>query len=93
MPNSQKKRSDLWLPEAGGWGRETCKKAVKRYKLTVTREISTRNIIYNNDDCSSHCCMIHRKAVKRVDPKSSHHKEEFFFLFFLLYLYERMVIN
>ena len=33
--NKQKKRSDLWLPEAGHEGRGDWMKAVKRYKFPV----------------------------------------------------------
>ena len=36
--NSQKKRSDLWLPEAeGGGGRGNWMKMIKRYKLPTVR--------------------------------------------------------
>ena len=35
--DSEKKRSDLWLPEVGGVGRENWIKVVKKYKLPVMR--------------------------------------------------------
>ena len=35
--NSQKKRSDLWLPEGGWGGRGNWMNVVKRYKLPVIR--------------------------------------------------------
>ena len=37
VKNSWKKRSDLWLPEAGGRGEEGLDKAVERYQLPVKR--------------------------------------------------------
>ena len=42
-----KKKSDLWLPEVGGGKRGECMKALKRYKLPVIRQISTRDVMYN----------------------------------------------
>ena len=45
--NSQKKRSDLWLPEAEGGWRVNWMKVVKRYKLPVIRLISTRDVTHN----------------------------------------------
>ena len=30
-----------------GWGRENWRKVVKRYKLSVIRQISTRDAMYN----------------------------------------------
>ena len=35
--SSQKRRSDLWLPEAGGEERQNWRKMVKKYKLPVIR--------------------------------------------------------
>ena len=47
-PNKDhRKRSDLWLPEAGHGGRGNWMKVVKRHKLPVIRQISTRDIMYN----------------------------------------------
>ena len=41
----------------------------------------------HHDDYIQHCCLIHRKLVKKVDPKSSHHKEKICSYFFLLFLF------
>ena len=43
---TQKKRSDLWLPEAAG-GRGNRMKVVKSYKLPVIRQIHTRDVMHN----------------------------------------------
>ena len=40
-----KKKSDVWLPEEGDWGRGNWTKAIKRYNLVVVRKVSTREII------------------------------------------------
>ena len=37
--NSSKKRPDLWLSEAEGGGRKNWMKVVKKYKLSVVRQI------------------------------------------------------
>lgn len=37
-----------------------------------------------------HCCMIHMKVVKKVNPKNAHHKEK---IYVFLYLYEIMHVN
>ena len=56
-------------------------------KGTNIRYISTEDIInVQHDDFSSPCCMMCRRASKRVKYKSSHHKETFFFPFFLSFL-------
>lgn len=44
--NGKKKRSDLWLPEAG-WGVGTLGEVVKMHKLPVVRYISTGNVLEN----------------------------------------------
>lgn len=54
---------------------------VKRYKLPVGGEMSTRDtrdvmtVLIGR-------CEVYRKAVKRVDPKSFHHKGKIVFPFF-----------
>ena len=42
-----KKKSDVWLPEEGDWGRGNWTKAIKRYNLVVVRKVSTRDVTYN----------------------------------------------
>ena len=43
----KKKKSDVWLPEAGDWGRGNWMKAIKRYNLVVIRKVSTGDVTYN----------------------------------------------
>ena len=63
-------------------------------KLPVIREISTKDIICNMVYSVEHCCMVHMKVVKSVNPKSCHPKKMFFFHFVLfVYLYEMMYVN
>ena len=63
-----------------------------RYKINKYQGCNVQH-----DGYSYHCCMIHRKVVKTVNPKNSHYKEKnlmsFFPHFFSLYLYEMMDVN
>lgn len=52
-------------------------KAVKRYKLSVIRQIRTMDIMYNM--INKNCCMLQIKIIKRLSTKSSHHKTFYFF--------------
>ena len=44
--HSEKKKSDFWLPEAGGEGGGNQMEVVKSCKLPVIRQISTREVMY-----------------------------------------------
>lgn len=52
-------------------------KAVKRYKLSVIRQIRTMDIMYNM--INKNCCMLQIKIIKRLSTKSSPHKTFYFF--------------
>ena len=61
---------------SGGVGRRgNWMKAVKMYKLSATRSIRTRDIMYNmiNITTTAICYMT---VIKRVNPNLSHHKEK-----------------
>lgn len=64
IPRTQKKRSDLQLLKAEDGGRRTFRKAVKRYKLSVVRKISTRDVVYNMMTIAD-TAVGHRKVFKR----------------------------
>ena len=76
---SLKKRSDLWLPEAGARGRRNWIKVVKRYQLPVIR--LARDAMYNMINIIDTAAYM--KVLKRLNPKSSHHKEKIFFFYFV----------
>ena len=88
---TQKEKSDLWLPEVEGRVRGKWRKVIKRLKLSAIRWVSTRNIMYNIMTRCYNCCMIYRK-VKKVNHEFS--LQGVFFLFiFLLCLYEMMHVS
>ena len=53
--------------------------AVKMYKLSVIRHISTGDVMYNMPTLVN-TAVWHILKLLRVDPKSSHHKELQIFL-------------
>ena len=63
----------------GSRGRGNWMNVVKRYKLTVIRQIIARNIMYNMVNIINTAICYTRK---RINPKSSYHKEYFFLFFF-----------
>ena len=65
-------------------------KVVKRYKLTVIK-YTTRDVNVRPLNIKTTAVLLHRKVVKRVNPKSSHHKEIFFFYFFQFCIYMKWV--
>lgn len=83
-------RSDFWLPEVEGRRLrkrevENWMKEVKRYNLSVIREISTRDIIYNMMVIVNNSVGYIGKLL-RVDPEfSSQGKNIFLFIFWYLY--------
>ena len=66
------------------WARGNWMEVGKRYKLTVIRQISSRNIMYSIIDIIN-SAMFYMTVFKRVNPKCSYYKKTFFSLI-LLYL-------
>lgn len=82
---SLKKRvSNLWY-QRQCWGKENWREVVQRYKLSVIKEISTRDVTPNMMTTVT-------MQVKKEDPKSFHHevKSFFFFPFPFYYIYSMM---
>ena len=80
--NSQKKKLGLWLPEAGGRGREELHEVSHKVETSSYKTNKQQGCNVQHSKYNQHCCMLYMKVVKRVNPKSSHHKENFFFYFF-----------
>ena len=76
--NKLMKRSDLWFPEARGWGGlglDEGSQKVQTY-LSSYKINKSKGVMYNMMKINQHFCMLYTK-VKTVNPQSSHHKEKY----------------
>ena len=64
------------VSKGGVWGEGELDEGNQRYKLPGTRQINTRDVIYNM--INQHCFMLYMKVV---EGKYYDHKKKYFFYF------------
>ena len=79
--NTQKKRSDLWLSEAGKLVEEELEEGGHKVQTSSYKINKYEGSKVHHGDYSLYCYLIYRK----VHPKSFHHQENYFC--FVLHFY------